>query len=119
MAEKNLNDFSDDFSDEDKQEVAQLNFYNFEKDGKEIVGKFLKYVEFDGDFGIQTHAVIETAKGEVILPNHKALVNQMKNLNVVEGEKMKIVQGSKTKSKNKNSDGSFMYYFNYEIYLKR
>ena len=106
--------FIDDFTSGDKitAEPKDLKYFKFEG-SNEIIGNFLRYVESDGDYGVQKYPVIDSAHGEVILPPHKALVSQLQNAEVKEGDKIKVVRGEKKKS------ATGFNYYAYEIYVKK
>jgi len=108
---KNEQAVIDDFSDEDKQENEQLNFWNVKED-KEIVG-IVKVVEAGNYGGKKIGLKTNDSEDELtFIPELTALNNKLKDL--VVGDKIKIVYLGEEKSKT-----SGRMYLTFDFFLKK
>jgi len=105
MAEK----IEDNFSEDDKVQT-DMTFWN-PKEDKEVIGLFKRWEE-DAYGG---HAVVQTAeKEELHLPNLTALNGRLKQGNVEEGNKIKVIPTGE-----KKSEKSGRMYQDFDIFIKK
>jgi len=104
------NKLIDDFTDEDKVET-NLDFWKFkEEDEKEIIGYFERWEE--DNYG--SHAVIKIDdNSELHLPNLTALNSKLKQKNVSQGNKIKVISKGSIKA-----EKSGRMYEDFEVFVK-
>jgi len=104
-------DIIDDFSDEDKVE-SNLEFWKH-KEEPEVIGLFSRW-ETDnyGEHGV-IKTIIDEKESELHLPNLTALNGKLKQKQVKEGDKIKIVNLGE-----KKAEKSGRLYIDFDVYVK-